>query len=56
MLHQRKVLEVVKMNIAAAQTRQQEQYNRKHYNPDVFKPGSIVPRKDITRKRSAGGK
>ena len=42
MLHQRKVLEVVRMNIAAAQTRQKEQYDRKHYNPDVFKPGSIV--------------
>ena len=26
MLHQRKVLEVVKINIAAAQTRQKEQY------------------------------
>ena len=29
MLHQRKVLEVAKLNIAAAQTRQKEQYDRK---------------------------
>ena len=32
MLHQRKVLEVVKMNIAAAQ----KEHDRKHYNPDVY--------------------
>ena len=56
MLHQRKVLEVVKMNIAAAQTRQKEQYDRKHYNPDVFEPGSIVLKKYFRRKKSAGGK
>ena len=36
MLHQRQVLEVVKINIAAAQTRQKDQYDRKHYNPDVL--------------------
>ena len=31
---------MVKMNIAAAQTRKKEQYDRKHYNPDVFRwPG-----------------
>ena len=56
MLHQRKVLEVVKMNIAAAQTRQKVQYDRKHYNPDVFEPGSIVLKKDFRRKKCAEGK
>ena len=55
MLHQRKVSEVVKMNIAAAQTRQKEQYDRKHYNPDVFEPGSIVLKKDFRRKKCVQG-
>ena len=32
------------INIAAAQTRQKEQHDRKHYNSDVFEPGSIVLR------------
>ena len=47
MLHQKKVLEVVLMNIAAAQTRHKVQYDRKHYNPDVFEPGSIVLKKGL---------
>ena len=44
------------MNIATAQTRQKEQYDRKHYNPDVLEPGSIVLKKDFRRKKRAGGK
>ena len=48
MLHQRKILEVVKMNTAAAQTRQKEQYDRKHYNPDVFYCYEKASQKNIT--------
>eukprot|EP00731_Ephydatia_muelleri_P007349 Em0003g1597a len=33
-----------------------QQYDRKHYNPDVFEPGSIVLKKDFRRKKHAGGK
>ena len=49
-------LEVVQANILAAQERQKEQYDRKHSNPEVFRVGSLVLKKDFTRKKHAGGK
>ena len=47
---------MVKINIVVAQTRQKEQDDRKHNNTDVFKPGSIVLKKDFKRKKRARGK
>ena len=47
-------LEVVQANILATQKRQKEQYDRKHSN--VFQVGSLVLKKDFTRKKRAGGK
>ena len=52
---QKKVLESVKKNIIA-QTKQKEQYDKKHANPEVFKLGSIVLKKDFSHKKRAGGK
>ena len=49
-------LEVVQTNILAAQERQKKQYDRKHSNPDVFRVGSLVLKKDFTHKKCAGGK
>ena len=34
----------------------QEQYDRKHSNPELFKEGQLVLRKDFTRKKTRGGK
>lgn len=57
MMEERRVrLEVVQANILAAQERQKEQYDRKHSNPDVFRVGSLVLKKDFTREKHAGGK
>jgi hypothetical protein len=56
MMEARRVrLESVKANIVLAQERQEEQYDRKHANPDVFAVGSLVLKKDFTRKKRAGG-
>ena len=52
----KKVLESVKKNIIIAQTKQKEQYDKKHANSEVFKPGSIVLKKVFSRKKRAGGK
>ena len=34
----------------------QAQYDRKHANPELFKEGQLVPRKDFTTKKTRGGK
>ena len=49
-------LETVRKNILAAQEAQKKEYDRKHHNPEVFKLGSLVLKKDFTRKKRAGGK
>ena len=57
LMEERRVrLESVKANIVLAQKRQKEQYDRKHSNPEVFAVGSLVLKKDFTRKKRAGGK
>ena len=53
---QRKILDTAKTNILAAQKRQKEQYDHKHSNPDIFKNGALVLKKDMKRKKRAGGK
>ena len=53
---QKKVLESVKKNIIIAQAKQKEQYDIKHAKPEVYKPGSVVLKKDFGRKKRAGGK
>lgn len=35
-------MEKVKANITVAQTRQKEQYDKKHHNPDIFTKGALV--------------
>ena len=51
-----KVAEKVKENIIAAQARQKKAYDRKRHNPETFKAGALVLRKDMKRKKRAGGK
>ena len=46
----RKILDTAKTNILAAQKRQKEQYDRKHSDPDIFKNGALVLKKDMKRK------
>ena len=53
---QTKVAQTVKENILAAQRRQKRAYDRKHHNPATFKVGALVLRKDMKRKKRAGGK
>ena len=50
------IMEKVKANIIAAQARQKEQYDKKHFKPDIFTCGALVLRKDMKRKKRAGGK
>lgn len=56
MEERRATVEAVRANILAAQKRQKEQYDHKHSNPVVFAVGSLVLKKDFTRKKRAGGK
>ncbi|XP_065890009.1 uncharacterized protein [Dysidea avara] len=55
-IHQTKVAQIVKENILTAQKRQKQVYDRKHHNPATFKVGALVLRKDMKRKKRAGGK
>jgi hypothetical protein len=50
------VLEVAKANIVKAQMKQKKQYDKKHFQPEVFSVGAIVLKKDFTRKKRKGGK
>ena len=47
---QEKILDTAKTNILAAQKRQKERHDCKHSNPDVFKNGVLVLKKDMKRK------
>ena len=47
LMYRCKVAETVKENIVAAQERQKREYDRKRHNPEVFKIGAQVLRKDI---------
>lgn len=51
-----KMAETIKGNIIAAQKHQKEAYDKKHHNPAAFKAGALVLRKDMKRKKRAGGK
>lgn len=55
-IYRETMTEKVKANIAAAQARQKEQYDKKHHNPDIFTKGALVLKKDMKRKKRAGGK
>ena len=50
------ILEKAKETIIRAQQQQKEVYNRKHYSPEVYKLGSVVLKKDFSRKKRKGGK
>ena len=49
-------LEKVKANIIDAQARQKKAYDRKRHNPDLFTCGTLVLKRDMKRKKQAGGK
>ena len=49
------VQELVKKNIKAAQIKQKQHYDRKH-GAQSFSIGSVVVKKDFTRKKRRGGK
>ena len=50
-------LEEAKANILKAQKKQKEQqYDKKHAKPDLFKKGQLVLKKDSHRKKRKGGK
>ena len=55
-IYREKMMEKVKANIVAAQSRQKEQYDRKHHDREIFAEGALVLKKDMTRKKRAGGK
>ena len=45
------LLEQAKANIILAQQRQKKVYDRKHSNPQIFRTGAVVLKKDFTRKK-----
>ena len=51
-----RTLEAVKENIEQAQKKQKEHYDLKHSAETCFNVGSVVLKKDFTRKRRRGGK
>lgn len=50
------ILQEAKKNIIHAQAKQKAAYDKKHFNPEVFKVASMVLKKDFTRKKRKGGK
>lgn len=50
------ILKQAKENIIKAQAKQKKAYDKKHSCPEIFKVGSVVLRKDFTRKKRKGGK
>ena len=56
LLFHNKRLEKVKASTVDAQARQKKAYDKKRHNPDVFKSGSLVLKKDMKQKKRAGGK
>lgn len=50
------LLQQVKNNIAKAQMKQKEQYDKKHTNPPRYQVGVKILKKDFTRKKRKGGK
>ena len=47
----KKRLEKAKVNIICAQQKQNEVYDRKHHQPDVYAVGALVLQKCFTRKK-----
>ena len=47
---------MAKSNIAAAQKKQKEHYDRKHSKPGAYQAGTKVLMRDFTRKKRKGGK
>lgn len=52
----REILQTAKSNIAAAQKKQKEHYDRKHSKPGAYQVGTKVLMKDFTRRKWKGGK
>ena len=51
-----KTLEEARANILYAQQKQKEAYDKKHFIPECFQVGSVVLKKDFTRRKRKGGK
>ena len=49
-------LEVAKRNIASAQEKQKQDFDRRHAKPHLFQEGQLVLKKDFLRKRRYAGK
>ena len=49
-------LDTAKANIKKAQEKQKLAFDKKHSNPDLFKKGQLVLKKDFKRKKRKGGK
>ena len=49
--YQSKMAERVKENVRVAQARQKKAYDNKHHNPETFKVGALVLRKDMKIKK-----
>ena len=49
--YQSKVAERVKENVRVAQARRKKAYDNKHHNPETFKVGALVLRKDMKIKK-----
>jgi hypothetical protein len=54
--HQLETLQTAKMNIQKAQHKQKEIYDRKHAKPNAYVIGEKVLKKDMNKKKRAGGK
>ena len=50
------MLDRAKANIIKAQQKQKDTYDKKHSCPEVYQVGSVVLKKDFTRKKRKGGK
>lgn len=48
------ILKQATENIGKAQEKQKKDYNKRHHCPDTFKVGTLVLRKDMTRKKERG--
>ena len=50
------VLKQARENIGKAQEKQKKDYDKRDHCADTFKVGTLVLRKDMTRKKRKGGK
>jgi hypothetical protein len=54
--HHLETLQAAKINIQKAQQKQKELYDRKHAKPNAYEIGEKVLKRDMKKKKRAGGK